>query len=391
LYGADAVLGRNQEWKRHEQHTTNIRSHVTLGYHRKQRLVTDQIRLGMVESALAQLNGTPQDHARHEVDALRGCLLAAVVSPTLFHHTVEATAHRFLNAGKLDLATELLCLVGESKQACDILIEAQLWTEAVRVAKAHLHGKAYVEVMCAWAYHLESIGKELDAILVLLSVGCFGRVVHRLLGMGMPDTAACLLLHLRSTFSPQELAVPDALLDVACLSYGKALLLASHVSAACAVLRWSSDVAHFRVLIAHLLAPSRHHVSHKRPGSTRRNRPSNPPHLSSISTGSSSSLMDPQQQAQQTPFHQPSPTMPHPSIQQQHQQQQAQSQSSQPSTLQHAVSHDSFYLKQQLGRVTTQTTSAVTQVIGGKWRSLKALRPSVVGGTSKTSSQQDKP
>lgn len=95
--------------------------------------------------------------------------------------------------GKIKEGVQLLCLIDKGMDACRYLQTYGAWDQAVWLAKATLTETDCCEVMKRWVDHLcgTQVNQKSKALLVMLSLGQFSKVLEMLYGMRQFNRAAC--------------------------------------------------------------------------------------------------------------------------------------------------------------------------------------------------------
>ncbi|XP_064630114.1 WD repeat-containing protein 11-like isoform X2 [Lineus longissimus] len=173
--------------------------------------------LGQTDRAVQLLLETEADNDNYYVDCLRACLVASIRSSGASQSTIKLVATNLIASGKLSEGVQLLCLIDKGLDACRYLQTYGAWNQAAWLAKATLNYHECAEVMRRWVDHLcsTSVNQKGKAILVLLSLGQFYKIVEMLYGMRHFDRAtlfveACMefgLLEKNETTTPLVEAV----------------------------------------------------------------------------------------------------------------------------------------------------------------------------------------
>jgi WD repeat-containing protein 11 len=176
-------------------------------YQLTQKVIDFSLMLGEKDKAVDLLLETPPENTNFYADALKACVVAASVSPTTFQNTVKLVATNLISNDAIEEGVQLLCLIGKSLDACNVLQSYDRWTEAALLAKLALGPEDTALVFRRWANFLISSNQLNDAVEVELTLGDWDAVVFLLHRAGLPDLAA-LFARAASEFgmfSPTEL------------------------------------------------------------------------------------------------------------------------------------------------------------------------------------------
>ncbi|XP_075922520.1 WD repeat-containing protein 11 isoform X1 [Petromyzon marinus] len=182
--------------------------------------------LGQTERAVQLLLETSAENAAYHSDSLKACLVSTLPACGAAQSTIKLVATNMIASGKLSEGVQLLCLIDKAADACRYLQTYGQWNQAAWLAKVRLGQEECGEVLKRWADHLCSphVNQKSRAILVLLSLGCFQRVLDMLHSMRYFDRAA---LFLEACVQAGVLADPtDAtrpLTESVCAEYGRYL------------------------------------------------------------------------------------------------------------------------------------------------------------------------
>lgn len=146
-------------------------------------------------------------------DCLKSCLIATLQdNKESAQSNVKLIATNLIANDKLLEGVEILCMLGKHLDACRYLATNNQWELAVWLAKVHLKGLEYEEIMERWAKHLSSpkVNNKSKAILVYVSLKKFVHVLDTLYQMRHFDRAAmfaliCQEMNLFSSDKPQTL------------------------------------------------------------------------------------------------------------------------------------------------------------------------------------------
>ncbi|XP_074640587.1 WD repeat-containing protein 11-like isoform X2 [Tubulanus polymorphus] len=150
------------------------------------------ILLGQTDRAVQLLLETEPENDGYYVDCLRACLVASVRSSGASQSTIKLVATNLIANDKLSEGVQLLCLIDKGFDACRYLQTYSQWDQAAWLAKAMLNYQECSEIMKRWVDHLCSpqVNQKSKAMLVLLSLGQFYKVLEMLYGMRYFDRAA---------------------------------------------------------------------------------------------------------------------------------------------------------------------------------------------------------
>ncbi|XP_068114117.1 WD repeat-containing protein 11 [Hyperolius riggenbachi] len=164
-------------------------------YEHTRKCADQLLLLGQTDRAVQLLLETSPDNPQYYCDSLKACLVTTVTSSGPSQSTIKLVATNMIANGKLAEGVQLLCLIDKAADACRYLQTYNEWNHAAWLAKVRLNSEECAEVMKRWVDHLCSphINQKYKAILVLLSLGCFKRVVEMLHSMRCFDRAALFL------------------------------------------------------------------------------------------------------------------------------------------------------------------------------------------------------
>ncbi|KAM8924117.1 WD repeat-containing protein 11 [Pelodytes ibericus] len=164
-------------------------------YEHTRKCADQLLLLGQTDRAVQLLLETSADNPQYYCDSLKACLVTTVTSSGPSQSTIKLVATNMIANGKLAEGVQLLCLIDKAADACRYLQTYNEWNHAAWLAKVRLNPDECAEVMKRWVDHLCSphINQKYKAILVLLSLGCFRRVIEMLHSMRCFDRAALFL------------------------------------------------------------------------------------------------------------------------------------------------------------------------------------------------------
>ncbi|XP_053306224.1 WD repeat-containing protein 11 [Spea bombifrons] len=164
-------------------------------YEHTRKCADQLLLLGQTDRAVQLLLETSADNPHYYCDSLKACLVTTVTSSGPSQSTIKLVATNMIANGKLAEGVQLLCLIDKAADACRYLQTYNEWNHAAWLAKVRLNSEECTEVLKRWVDHLCSpqINQKYKAILVLLSLGCFQRVIEMLHSMRCFDRAALFL------------------------------------------------------------------------------------------------------------------------------------------------------------------------------------------------------
>lgn len=162
-------------------------------YEHTKKCAENYIMLGQTDRAVQLLLETEPDNDSYYTDSLRACLVASIRSSGVSQSTIKLVATNLIANGKLAEGVQLLCLIDKGMDACRYLQTYGAWDQAVWLAKATLQYSDCCEVMKRWTDHLCStnVNQKSKAVLVMLSLGQFTKVLEMLYGARQFNRAAC--------------------------------------------------------------------------------------------------------------------------------------------------------------------------------------------------------
>lgn len=162
-------------------------------YEHTKKVIEQLILLGEMDRAVQLLLETELENPSYYTDAIKACLVATIQSTGAAQSTIKLVATNLIANGNIWEGVQLLCLIGKGLDACRYLLSYNLWEAAVWLAKSVLPTPETHEVMRKWADHLWVSGQKNKAVLVMLSMCQFERVLE-LLGAQKLHIQAGLLL-----------------------------------------------------------------------------------------------------------------------------------------------------------------------------------------------------
>ncbi|XP_071090050.1 WD repeat-containing protein 11-like isoform X1 [Haliotis cracherodii] len=195
----DAMVD-NRNFKKYQLDRVSLHDSKRSTYEHTQKCAENYMLLGQTDRAVQLLLETEADNDNYYVDSLRACLVASIRSSGASQSTIKLVATNLIANGKLSEGVQLLCLIDKGLDACRYLQTYGNWDKAVWLAKvrtpcATLDNNECSEVMKRWADHLcgTQVNQKSKALLVLLSLGQFFKVVEMLYGMRCFDRATCFI------------------------------------------------------------------------------------------------------------------------------------------------------------------------------------------------------
>ncbi|XP_063221643.1 WD repeat-containing protein 11-like [Bacillus rossius redtenbacheri] len=162
-------------------------------YQHTRKVIEQLILLGEMDRAVQLLLETELDNPNYYTDAIKACLVATIQSTGAAQSTIKLVATNLIANGNIWEGVQLLCLIGKGLDACRYLVSYNMWEQAVWLAKAVLPQAETREVMRKWADRLWANDQKNKAVLVVLSLGQFDRVLE-MLGVQRLHGKAALLL-----------------------------------------------------------------------------------------------------------------------------------------------------------------------------------------------------
>uniref|UniRef100_A0A6I8Q846 WD repeat-containing protein 11 n=1 Tax=Xenopus tropicalis TaxID=8364 RepID=A0A6I8Q846_XENTR len=161
-------------------------------YEHTRKCADQLLLLGQTDRAVQLLLETSAENPQYYCDSLKACLVTTVTSSGPSQSTIKLVATNMIANGKLAEGVQLLCLIDKAADACRYLQTYNEWTRAAWLAKVRLNPEECAEVLKRWVDHLCSahINQKYKAILVLLSLGSFRKVIEMLHTMRCFDRAA---------------------------------------------------------------------------------------------------------------------------------------------------------------------------------------------------------
>ncbi|KAG8435620.1 hypothetical protein GDO86_013532 [Hymenochirus boettgeri] len=189
------LLCENTYFQRFQLDRVSLQELKRSSYEHTRKCADQLLLLGQTDRAVQLLLETSADNPQYYCDSLKACLVTTVTSSGPSQSTIKLVATNMIASGKLAEGVQLLCLIDKAADACRYLQTYNEWTRAAWLAKVRLNPEECSEVMKRWVDHLCSshVNEKYKAILVLLSLGCFRKVIEMLHTMRCFDRAAMFL------------------------------------------------------------------------------------------------------------------------------------------------------------------------------------------------------
>ncbi|XP_025096054.1 WD repeat-containing protein 11-like [Pomacea canaliculata] len=189
------ALCDNQSYKKYQLDRVALHDSKRATYDHTQKCAENYIMLGQTDRAVQLLLETEAENESYYIDSLRACLVASVRSSGASQSTMKLVGTNLIASGRLAEGVQLLCLIDKGLDACRYLQTYGSWDQAVWLAKSTLDFNECNEVMKRWADHLctAQVNQKSKALLVMLSLGQFHKVVEMLYSMRCFDRAACFI------------------------------------------------------------------------------------------------------------------------------------------------------------------------------------------------------
>ncbi|KAL3863810.1 hypothetical protein ACJMK2_005541 [Sinanodonta woodiana] len=179
------LLCDNQSFKKYQLERVALHDSKRATYEHTKKCAENYIMLGQSDRAVQLLLETEPDRDAYYTDSLKACLVASVRSSGASQSTIKLVATNLIANGRLMEGVQLLCMIDKGLDACRYLQTYGSWDKAVWLAKSSLENTESCEVMKKWVDHLCStnVNQKSLAVLVMLSLGKFMKVVEMLYGM----------------------------------------------------------------------------------------------------------------------------------------------------------------------------------------------------------------
>uniref|UniRef100_A0A8C4QUC4 WD repeat domain 11 n=1 Tax=Eptatretus burgeri TaxID=7764 RepID=A0A8C4QUC4_EPTBU len=195
------VLCENSFYQKWQLERAGLQESKRTTYTHTRQCADKLLLLGQMDRAVQLLLETGADSPGYYCDSLKACLVTTLPASGPSQSTIKLVATNMIASGKLEEGVQLLCLINKAADACRYLQTYGHWNQAVWLAKVRLIEVERADVLRRWAEQLcsSSVNQKPRALLVLLSLGAFDRVVTALHGMRYFDRAAqfldCCLKH----------------------------------------------------------------------------------------------------------------------------------------------------------------------------------------------------
>ncbi|XP_076467443.1 WD repeat-containing protein 11-like [Babylonia areolata] len=185
----------NYSYKTYQLDRVSLHDSKRATYEHTQKCAENYMLLGQTDRAVQLLLETEAENDSYYIDSLRACLVASVRSSGASQSTMKLVATNLIASGRLAEGVQLLCLIDKGLDACRYLQTYGAWDQAVWLAKSTLEFGECCEVMKRWADHLctAQVNQKSKALLVMLSLGHFNKVVEMLYSMRCFDRAALFI------------------------------------------------------------------------------------------------------------------------------------------------------------------------------------------------------
>lgn len=192
LDGCFDILTDSSYYKKYQLDRVNFHDSKRASYEQTISCAEHFVLLGQSERAVQLFLETESDNSNYHLDLLRACLVTTVQDTSASQSTIKLVATSLIANGKLTEGVQLLSLINKGLDACRYLQTYSKWYDAAWLAKATLPASECSEVLRRWVDHLCSppINQKSPAILVLLSLGHFQKVLEMLLSLHFYDRAA---------------------------------------------------------------------------------------------------------------------------------------------------------------------------------------------------------
>lgn len=189
------ALCDNHSYKKYQLDRVSLHDSKRATYEHTQKCAENYMLLGQTDRAVQLLLETEAENESYYIDSLRACLVASVRSSGASQSTMKLVATNLIASARLSEGVQLLCLIDKGLDACRYLQTYGSWDQAVWLAKSTLDFNECSEVMKRWADQLctAQVNQKSKALLVLLSLGQFHKVVEMLYSMRCFDRAACFI------------------------------------------------------------------------------------------------------------------------------------------------------------------------------------------------------
>ncbi|KAK6481905.1 WD repeat-containing protein 11 isoform X1 [Huso huso] len=186
------TLCENAYFQKFQLERVHLQEVKRSNYDHTKKCADQLLLLGQTDRAVQLLLETNAENTSYYCDSLKACLVTTITSSGPSQSTIKLVATNMIANGKLAEGVQLLCLIDKAADACRYLQTYGEWNLAAWLAKVRLNSTECSEVLKRWVDHLCSpqINQKSKAILVLLSLGCFLKVVEMLHSMRYFDRTA---------------------------------------------------------------------------------------------------------------------------------------------------------------------------------------------------------
>ncbi|XP_033632855.1 WD repeat-containing protein 11-like isoform X3 [Asterias rubens] len=185
------MLCDSKSYQKYQLERISLHDSKRTSHEHTMKCAENLILMGQFDRAVQLYLETEAENSNYYLDSILACLVATVKSTGASQSTIKLVATSLIANGKLSEGVQLLCLINKGIDACRYLITYGEWSQAVWLAKATLPFPEYSEVLRRYVDFLCSptYNQKTKAILVLLSLGQFQRVLELLMSMHYYDRA----------------------------------------------------------------------------------------------------------------------------------------------------------------------------------------------------------
>ncbi|KAJ3443228.1 wd repeat-containing protein [Anaeramoeba flamelloides] len=188
MYG---ILREKRELIKEKNKLINIQNKKKKKNNKK--IEQDCILYNQKEKALESLLSTPEMDEHYYERLLKSIVISSTINEKVFQQTIKLVSLS-ISLNKPLESVQLLCLIGDYKQACKHLIDINNWEEALSLCKLHLNGKDRAFFYKKYINFLIKENKFWDAIYFSLSIGMFKKVLKILIHINSCDIAYFFLI-----------------------------------------------------------------------------------------------------------------------------------------------------------------------------------------------------
>ncbi|KAJ6238916.1 wd repeat-containing protein [Anaeramoeba flamelloides] len=145
------------------------------------RVENDFLKYNQKETALEILLSTPQNDDRYYEKLLKSIVVSASINQTVFQKTLKLVSLNLANSNNLEESVQLLCSIGDYKNACKYLINQNKWEEALSICKLNMNENDSFVIFEQYINYLIQKKQEWEAIYFSLSIGMFQKVLEILI------------------------------------------------------------------------------------------------------------------------------------------------------------------------------------------------------------------